>query len=107
MDHVIHDHTCTHTHEILSTMENTFLAAGTFNRNENKWKNLKRFPHSSGFKDFFLSLPISMVDYKVPFQILGSRQEEGKIIETEHDPGVFFLRVLSYTLLNNVNQGQD
>ena len=69
-------------------------------------KNLKRFPHSSGFKDFFLSLPISMVDCKVPFQILGNRQEEGKIIEMEHNPGVF-LHVLSYTLLNNVNQGQD
>lgn len=70
-------------------------------------KNLKRFPHRSGFKDFFLSLPVSMVDCKVPFQILGNRQEEGKIIETEHNSGVFFLQVLSYTVLNNVNQGQD
>ena len=48
-----------------------------------------------------------MVDCKVAFQILGNRQEEGKIIEMEHNPGVFFLHVLSYTLLNNVNQGQD
>ena len=67
-------------------------------------KNLKRFPHSSGFKDFFLSLPMSMVDCKVPFQILGNRQEEGKIIETEHNSGVFFFFFFSLTL-NKIYSG--
>ena len=53
MDHIINDHTYTHTHEILSTMENTLLAAGTFNVNENKWKIWKDFHTALGLKISF------------------------------------------------------
>lgn len=83
MNHVTDDHSYTLTQEILSTMENIFLAARTLNVNEKKMKNLhtgKRPPHSSGFKDFFLFLPISMVDYKISLQLLGNRQEEKNIM---------------------------